>query len=176
MDSRMHPLRGLALALLVARPTWASTLTLSSTGFANRRPIPKPFTADGDNTSPPLRWTGVPDATRAFVLIVDAPSPPNRAWVHWLLYDLTPDTREIAASVPKSAKLPSGATQGLNDFRKIGYGGPCPPPGKPHRYSFRLYALDQPIALKPGATGADVEKAIAHHVLAHAELVGTYRR
>ena len=172
----MHPLRGLALVLLVAYPTWASPLTLASTAFADRKPIPKQFTCDGDNGSPPLQWTGVPDATRAFVLVVDASGSPNRPWVHWVLYGVAPDARDLQASLPRSAKLPNGAMQGLNDFRKIGYGGPCPPPGKPHRYSFRLYALDQPIGLRPGATAADVQQAITHHVLAHSELIGTYRR
>jgi Raf kinase inhibitor-like YbhB/YbcL family protein len=109
-------------------------------------------------------------------LIVDDPDAPMGTWVHWVLYDLPANTRELPEGIAKQEELPSGARQGRNDFRKIGYGGPCPPPGPAHRYFFKLYALDSKTKLKPGATKADLEKAMKGHVLAQAELIGRYQR
>jgi Raf kinase inhibitor-like YbhB/YbcL family protein len=109
----------------------------------------------------------------AFVTPADAPVG---TWVHWVLYDLPAETRELAEAVAKQEQLSNGARQGRNDFGKIGYGGPCPPPGKPHRYFFKLYALDAKLSLKAGATKADVERAMKGHVLAQAELMGRYGR
>jgi len=154
----------------------AMAFTLSSTAFKAGGEIPRQHTCEGADLSPPLSWTGSPGGTQRFALIVDDPDAPVGTWVHWVLYDLPADSTQLPQSVPAAETLPSGAQQGTNDFRKVGYGGPCPPPGKPHRYFFKLYALDAPTALKPRATKADVLRAIDGHVLGQAELMGTYKR
>ena len=109
-------------------------------------------------------------------MIADDPDAPAGTWVHWVLYDLPGDIGALAESVPKQEALPNGARQGRNDFRKTGYGGPCPPPGKPHRYFFKLYALDTKLDLKASATKTELERAMNCHVLAHAELISRYGR
>jgi len=149
---------------------------LSSAAFSGGGAIPKKYTCDAVDVSPPLAWTEPPAKTRAFALIVDDPDAPAGTWVHWVLFNLPAETRELAEGVPKKDELPGGARQGRNDFRRIGYGGPCPPPGPAHRYFFKLYALDAPLALTPGATKAEVEAAMRGHILAHAELMGRYKR
>jgi Raf kinase inhibitor-like YbhB/YbcL family protein len=151
-------------------------LEISSSAFPPSGTIPKKFTCDGPDLSPQLAWNDPPAGTMSFALIMDDPDAPVGTWVHWVLYDLPATTRELAQGVPKSEDLSSGARQGRNDFRKIGYGGPCPPPGSPHRYFFKLYALDSALNLKSGASKADVERAMKGHVLAHAELIGKYGR
>jgi Raf kinase inhibitor-like YbhB/YbcL family protein len=118
----------------------------------------------------------VPDGSKSLVLIAYDPDAPAGTWVHWVLYDLPPATKELPEDLPKSQYIPGGGTQGLNDFKHLGYGGPCPPPGKPHRYFFKLYALDTMLELKPGASKKAVEKAMEKHVLAQGELMGTYKR
>ena len=151
-------------------------LSLSSSAFAAGAEIPEQYTCEGADASPALSWRGAPAGTKAFALIADDPDAPVGTWVHWVLYDVPADTTELAKGVPTDATLRTGAKQGVNDFRKTGYGGPCPPPGKPHRYVFTLYALDAPTGLKPGARKADVLRAIQGHVLAQTELIGTYKR
>ena len=151
-------------------------LELKSTAFAPGGAIAKKFTCDGPDVSPALAWTEPPSGTKSFSLIMDDPDAPVGTWVHWVLYELPATARELAENVPQSEELPSGARQGRNDFRKTGYGGPCPPPGPAHRYFFKLYALDSKLNLKAGGTKADVEKAMQGHVLAQAELVGRYAR
>lgn len=151
-------------------------MQLKTTAFKPGSEIPKPFTCDGPNVSPALEWTAPPDGTHSLALIVDDPDAPGRTWVHWVLYELPATERELPEGVPHKAILPSGARQGRNDFGKIGYGGPCPPPGPAHRYYFRLYALDSPLELGAGATRADMDSAMNGHILAHAELMGRYRR
>lgn len=138
--------------------------------------IPKQFTCEGSDKSPALKWTGRPVGTKSFALIVDDPDAPGGTWVHWVLYDLPPDRRELAEGLPKDAELESGARHGQNDFGRLGYGGPCPPPGSEHRYFFKLYALDSKMRLKSGATKADLENAMKGHILARAEFIGRYRR
>jgi len=150
--------------------------TLSSTAFTAGAAIPTLHTCEGADLSPALHWSGAPAATQSFALIVDDPDAPVGTWVHWVLYDVPPRITELPQGVPHDDTLANGAKQGVNDFRKVGYGGPCPPPGKPHRYVFTLYALDAPTTLKPHATKADVLRAIDGHVLARTELVGTYKR
>jgi Raf kinase inhibitor-like YbhB/YbcL family protein len=118
----------------------------------------------------------VPAEAKSVALIADDPDAPMGTWVHWVLYDLPATTTELAEGVAKSQYLPGGAKQGLNDFRHLGYGGPCPPHGKPHRYFFKLYALDTLLDLKPGATKREVEGAMAKHILAQGQLMGTYQR
>ena len=151
-------------------------LQISSTAFSASAAIPKKFTCDGPDVSPQLKWNDPPANAQAFALIMDDPDAPAGTWVHWVLYDLPPNTRELPEAVAKQEQLSSGARQGRNDFGKIGYGGPCPPPGKPHRYFFTLYALDAKLGLKAVATKADVERAMKGHILAQTELVGRYGR
>ena len=151
-------------------------LELKTTAFAPGGSIPKKFTCDGPDISPALAWTDPPAGTQSFALIMDDPDAPVGTWVHWVLYDLPAGARELAENFPKSEEAASGARQGRNDFRKIGYGGPCPPPGPAHRYFFKLYALDAKLNLKAGATKPDVERAMKGHILAQAELIGRYGR
>lgn len=179
--------RGLILiALLVgcraAQPPGRATLeatmafTLESPAFAPGATIPRQHTCDGADQSPPLRWSDLPAGTHALALIVEDPDAPRGTFVHWVLYNLPPDPPELAAGVSHQAILPNGARQGRNDFRRVGYGGPCPPRGPAHRYIFHAYALDGPIDLTPGASASELRQAMQGHVLGEAELVGMYGR
>jgi len=152
------------------------TLKLSSPDFTSGETIPKQFTCDGADISPALEWSDPPKGTQSFVVIADDPDAPVGTWVHWVLFDLPADARSLAQNFPNREELEDGSRQGRNDFRKIGYGGPCPPPGKPHRYFFKLYALDKKLDLKAGASKQDVENAQRGHVLAKAEWMGRYGR
>jgi Raf kinase inhibitor-like YbhB/YbcL family protein len=149
---------------------------LATTAFSAGGAIPRKFTCDGPDVSPKLAWSDPPGKTQSFALIMDDPDAPAGTWVHWVIYDLPANTRELAEGVAKQEQLSNGARQGRNDFGKIGYGGPCPPPGKPHRYFFKLCALDAKLDLKAGATKADVERAMKGHILTQAELIGRYAR
>lgn len=152
------------------------TFQITSSAFANGGTIAKNYTCDGPDLSPPLAWTGAPAGAQSFALIADDPDAPAGTWVHWILYNLPRTAKELSEGVKKEEQSPDGTQQGRNDFHKIGYNGPCPPPGKPHRYFFNLYALGGKLSLKPGATKAEVESAMKGHVLAQAELVGKYGR
>ena len=154
----------------------AVAFDLSSPAFAPNADIPRKYTCDGPDLSPPLRWTAPPPPTKGLALIADDPDAPGGTWVHWVIYAISVETRELPEAVKKVGTLPSGARQGRNDFGKLGYGGPCPPKGPAHRYVFTLYALDAPPSLKPGATKADLVKAMERHILAKAELIGRYGR
>jgi Raf kinase inhibitor-like YbhB/YbcL family protein len=149
---------------------------LNSHPFSDGGNIPKKYTCDGDDVSPELHWTGQPPAAKSFALIVDDPDAPSGTWVHWVLFNLPGDAHDLPEAAGKRAPLPTGAQQGTNDFKKEGYGGPCPPPGKPHRYFFKLYALDSKLSLKGSTTKADVEKAMQGHILGQGELIGRYGR
>jgi Raf kinase inhibitor-like YbhB/YbcL family protein len=149
---------------------------LATAAFSAGGAIPRKFTCDGPDVSPKLTWNDPPGKTQSFALIMDDPDAPAGTWVHWVIYDLPANTRELAEGVAKQEQLSNGARQGRNDFGKIGYGGPCPPPGKPHRYFFKLYALGAKLGLKAGATKADVERAMKGHILTQAELIGRYAR
>ena len=149
--------------------------TLQSSAFQNGGSIPKKFTCEAADVSPELTWSGAPEKTQSFALIADDPDAPMGTWVHWVIYDLPPNTSKLPEGVPKQEQAANGA-QGKNSSGKIGYGGPCPPPGKPHRYFFKLYALDSKLSLKPGARKPEVEAAMKGHVLAQAELMGKYGR
>jgi Raf kinase inhibitor-like YbhB/YbcL family protein len=149
---------------------------LKSSAFEGGADIPSRFTCDGANISPALHWSAPPKDTRSFALVMDDPDAPGRTWVHWLIYDLPPGARELPEWVPPDARLASGAQQGRNDFRRPGYGGPCPPPGPAHRYFFKLYALDTTLDLGDGAKRAQLERAMRGHILAEAELMGRYQR
>ena len=151
-------------------------LQLSSTSFKAGEEIPRKFTCDGADGSPELSWTAPPTGTQSFALIMDDPDAPVGTFTHWVLYDLPAQTSTLAEGVSKIDELPAGGRQGRNDFRKIGYGGPCPPPGKPHRYFFKLYAVDRMLSLKPGSSKEDIERAMQGHILESGELMGTYRR
>ena len=154
----------------------AVAFTLSSKAFPNGGAIPKKFTCDGEDVSPDLSWTAAPSGTQSFVLIADDPDAPAGTWTHWLLYNLPSTTTTLAEGVHKKEEIPGGALQGRNDFCRIGYGGACPPPGKAHRYFFRLQALDRSLSLKPGAGRAQLEKAMEGHILGKAEWMGKYQR
>jgi Raf kinase inhibitor-like YbhB/YbcL family protein len=151
-------------------------MKILSTTFRNGQPIPKDCTCDGQNRSPHLAWSEIPVDTRSFALVCDDPDAPRGTWVHWVLFNLPADAVELAPGVPRTPELPSGARQGLNDFGNVGYDGPCPPPGKPHRYFFRLHALDCALNLAPGVTRLDLDTAMAGHSLADTALMGTYQR
>jgi Raf kinase inhibitor-like YbhB/YbcL family protein len=165
-----------ALSLATAAAP-ASAFTLSSPAFEHERAIPAAHGCDDANVSPPLVWSEVPDGTKSFALVVDDPDAPAGTFVHWVLYEIAAETRELPRAVPAAIERPgSGMKQGRNDFRDIGYGGPCPPPGAAHRYVFRLYALDDVLGLAPGAAKGDLLAAMRGHVLAEATLVGTFAR
>lgn len=149
---------------------------LTSPAFSPGGEIPVRHTCDGPDLSPPLRWTAPPANTKGFALIVDDPDAPAGTWVHWVLYGLPPTLRELPEGVPARDTVPGLGTQGVNDFRKVGYGGPCPPRGPAHRYVFKLYALDAELALPARKGKAEVVKAMEGHILAQAELMGRYKR
>ncbi len=156
-----------------------SPLVLESLAFAHQGGIPRKYSCEGDDVSPPLSWSGVPEGTRSLALIVDdpdAPDPkaPRTVWVHWVLYNLPPDATGLREAVTEGG-LPEGTQQGLNDWQRTGYGGPCPPIGR-HRYFHRLHALDTLLPDLDRPTRAALEEAMEGHVLATAELVGTYRK
>lgn len=150
-------------------------LQLTTSAFPSGGAIPKKFTCDGADVSPALSWNEPPAGTQAFAMIMDDPDAPAGTWVHWVLYDLPSNARSLSEGVPKDPELASGAHQGRNDFRKIGYGGPCPPPGAAHRYFFKLYALDSKMNLKSGATKAELERTMKGHIVAQAELIGRFQ-
>ncbi len=151
-------------------------MKLASKAFQSGADIPRRHTCDADDISPPLTWTDIPPGTKAFALIADDPDAPGGSWVHWVIYDLPAEIKELDAAVSKIESLTNGAKQGVNDYRKVGYGGPCPPPGKPHRYFFKLYALDAVTNLKPRASKSRLLAAMKGHILSEAELIGRYQR
>ena len=152
------------------------TMKLSSTAFQNGGMVPKEYTGDGADLSPPLAWTDPPEGTVSFALICDDPDAPIGTWVHWVVYRIPPDCRGFYEGTPTEEMLPEGIHQGKNDFRKTGYGGPAPPPGKPHRYFFRLFALDVLLPPSGAMSAGELRKAMEGHVLAQADLMGRYGR
>jgi len=152
------------------------TLSLSSTAFEEGEVIPTKYSCEGEDVSPPLTWNEPPVETQSLVLIVDDPDAPLGVFTHWILFDLPPDGRELLEAALTEDQLPSGAIQGKNGLGEIGYTGPCPPPGSLHHYRFKLYALDQPLALKAGSSRTQVLSAMQGHVLAQGQLTGTYQR
>jgi Raf kinase inhibitor-like YbhB/YbcL family protein len=152
------------------------SLELKSSDFAAGATIPKQFTCEGADISPALEWNAPPAGTQSFALIADDPDAPVGTWVHWVAYDLPANLRSLSQNFPKTEQAADGSRQGRNDFGKIGYGGPCPPPGKAHRYFFKLYALDSKLNLKSGASKKDVERAMQGHILAQGEYMGRYSR
>lgn len=172
---RLHPFLLVApsfllLAACTSSPPPPVTMNISSPAFAHNGSIPAMYTCDGTNVSPSLAVSGVPQGARSLVLISDDPDAPRGTWVHWLLWNLDPTTREIP-----EGSVPTSAIEGTTSFRKTGYGGPCPPSGT-HRYFFKLYALDTTLNLPPAAHKDQLEAAMAGHILAQAELIGLYSR
>ena len=150
-------------------------MEIKSTAFKQGARIPSKHTCDGMDVSPPLGWGNAPAGTKNFALICDDPDAPMGTWVHWVIYDIPASTANLPEKVPPLKELTNGAKQGMNDFRAIGYGGPCPPSGE-HRYFFKLYALDAPTGLKPGANKSQLLDAMKGHILGEVELVGKYKR
>ncbi len=151
-------------------------MQVTSTAFAEGGAIPPKYTGQGDDVSPPLQWTAASPQTKSFALICDDPDAPMGTWTHWVIYNLPATATGLPENVAKRGSLPDGSKQGQNSFGKIGYNGPAPPPGKAHRYFFKVYALDTVLTLDAGAEKGEVVNAINGHVLAQGQLMGTYQR
>lgn len=151
-------------------------MELTSSSFEEGETIPRQHTCDGQDLSPALRWSGVPEETGAFALVVDDPDAPAGTWVHWVLYGIPSDRNELPGGIAAAETALDVARQGRNDFQRLGYGGPCPPPNGAHRYRFTLFALDADPGLEPGATKQALLEAVEGHVLGQARLTGRYRR
>ncbi len=183
---RALPLVCVALLLLPGCPggtttneegtTVSAKLEVSSPAFREGETIPQKYTGDGADASPPLKWGAAPEGARSFAVVCDDPDAPRGTWVHWVLYDLPATATSLPEGVPAKGELEGGGRQGKNDFGNLGYGGPAPPKGKPHRYFFKVYALDATPNLPPGATKAQLLDAMKGHVLAEGQLVGKYGR
>lgn len=152
------------------------TLSLSSIAFQDGEGIPVKYTCEGQDISPPLMWSEPPQGTQSLALIVDDPDAPGGVFTHWVVFNILPDSGQLPEAIPTQAQLSSGALQGKNDFGRIGYGGPCPPHGRPHRYCFTLYALDRVLDLKAGVSKKQVVGAMQGHILTQGQLTGTYQR
>jgi Raf kinase inhibitor-like YbhB/YbcL family protein len=152
------------------------SLKLVSSAFAHEEVIPVRHTCDGEDLSPPLSWTGAPTETKAFALICDDPDAPMGTWDHWLLFNIPAEKTSLPEGVPADAEQADGSLGGLNSWQRNGYGGPCPPPGKPHRYFFRIYALSTPVELGAEATKSDLLQAMEGTILASGTLMGLYGR
>ena len=151
-------------------------LGIRSSAFSEGGTIPKKFTCDGSDASPELTWSNAPAGAQSFALIADDPDAPAGTWTHWIAWNIPPSVAKLPEGVPKTEMLADGTRQGRNDFKRIGYGGPCPPPGKPHRYFFRLYALGAKLDLNAGASRSELERAMKGHVLGQAEAMGRFGR
>lgn len=151
-------------------------ISISSTAFASGGNIPARYTCDGENVSPELNWSKPPFGTKSFVLISDDPDAPGGTFVHWTIFNIPAEKTGFSEGVPKSEVLDDGSIQGITSYGKSGYKGPCPPPGRPHRYYFKIYALDAKLNLTASATKTDVEAAMQGHILAKGELLGLYGR
>lgn len=149
---------------------------LTSSAFASGAPIPKQYTCDSADQSPPLQWSDAPAGTQSLALIVEDPDAPGGTFVHWVLYRIAPEPTALPAALPKQAEFAEGMRQGRNSFRRVGYGGPCPPRGATHHYHFHLYALNRPLDLTPGASVSEVRAAMTGQIIAEAELIGIYGR
>ena len=156
--------------------TSPTTLSLTSGAFINEGVIPTRHTCDGADVSPALSWTKPPEGTRSLALICDDPDAPSGVWVHWVLFNMPPETTSLGEGPLKERELKNGAIQGRNDFGRIGYGGPCPPRGPAHRYYFKLYALEVTLPPGAGASKKELETAMAGHIVAQGQLMGRYGR
>jgi len=153
----------------------AMAIKIESSAFPEGGMIPEKYTCDGEDISPPLKWDSAPEGTKSLALISDDPDAPVGTWVHWVIFNLPPDTTELQENITPVETIDNRALQGKNDFGKIGYGGPCPPGGT-HRYYFKLYALDTMLTLQPGATKQQLLNAMEGHILAQGQLIGKYKR
>ncbi len=160
----------------IEKATPQAKIEITSPAFKQGEMIPEKYTADGEDVSLPLSWTKPPEGTKSLVLVCDDPDAPMGTWVHWVMYAIPPERDSLPEGIAKEAEVLDGIKQGKNDFHKFGYGGPSPPKGKPHRYYFRLYAVDIIPELEPGATKKDIMNAINGHILAQGELMGRYQR
>jgi Raf kinase inhibitor-like YbhB/YbcL family protein len=151
------------------------TMEISSAAFEHEGMIPKKYTCDDMDISPPLAWHSIPDGAKSLALICDDPDAPMGTWVHWVVYDIPAKVEGFPEDMPSDEKLETGAKQGMTDFRSVGYGGPCPPSGT-HRYYFKLYALDTVLNLEPGKTKEQLLKAMEGHILGESRLMGKYKR
>ncbi|MCH8306351.1 MAG: YbhB/YbcL family Raf kinase inhibitor-like protein [Candidatus Marinimicrobia bacterium] len=152
------------------------SLTISSTAFSEGERIPDKYTCEGEDISPQLTWRDAPEGTKSFSLICDDPDAPMGTWDHWLIYNIPADSEGLSEAVPTDESLTDGSKQGLNSWEKKSYGGPCPPPGDPHRYFFKLYALDTMLTLTGDVNKSTLENAMQEHILAEAQLMGTFSR
>ncbi|MFW5769729.1 MAG: YbhB/YbcL family Raf kinase inhibitor-like protein [Spirochaetota bacterium] len=150
-------------------------MEITSTEFREGEPIPSKYSCDGQDISPPLAWKDIPEGTKSLALIADDPDAPGKTWVHWVVYDIPPTVNGFSESVAASENLEGGGTQGVNDFKRIGYGGPCPPSGE-HRYYFKLYALDRVLNESPGLSKQKLEQLMEGKILDQCSLMGTYAR
>jgi Raf kinase inhibitor-like YbhB/YbcL family protein len=153
-----------------------ASLTIKSTAFTDGASIPKTYTCSGGNYSPALQWSNAPEGTKSFAIIVDDLDAPLNVFAHWVLYNLPATQTSLAEKTSPNGTLPEGALQGVNGFGKIGYGGPCPPPGKSHRYFFKLYALDSMLKEKSGVTKEKLVQAMKGHILAQAQMIGLFEK
>jgi len=151
-------------------------MKLKSSDFADQQPIPARYTGEGENVSPPLSWEEVPPGTKSLALICDDPDAPGGVFTHWIIFNIPPDRSDLPEAVDKDSRLPDGSRQGNTSYGRSGYSGPHPPPGKPHRYYFSLYALDQMLNLEAGASRQQVLEAIQGHIRASTQLMGIYQR
>ena len=152
------------------------SLTISSAAFNEGERIPDKYTCEGEDISPQLTWRDAPEGTKSFSLICDDPDAPMGTWDHWLIYNIRADSEGLSEAVPTDESLTDGSKQGLNSWEKKSYGGPCPPPGDPHRYFFKLYALDTMLTLTGDVNKSTLENAMQEHILAEAQLMGTFSR
>jgi Raf kinase inhibitor-like YbhB/YbcL family protein len=150
-------------------------ITLKSSAFKEGEFIPKKFTCDGENISPPLEWSEIPEGTKSIAIICDDPDAPMETWVHWVIYNIPASVNKLKENIPFEKVLEDGTIQGKNDFRKIGYGGPCPPSGI-HRYFFKIYSLNTTLAFAPGLTKGELLHAMEEHILSEGKLMGKYSR
>jgi Raf kinase inhibitor-like YbhB/YbcL family protein len=166
----------IAASLILPATGWSqSKIQIRTSAFTPGDAIPIKYACSGENISPALSWTGMPPGTKSLALIVDDPDAPGGTFAHWVVYNLPPQTTHLDEAVTKGTSIPGGGAQGRNDFGGDGYGGPCPPPGSPHHYRFRLFALNSEISPQ-SSKGPEVEQAMKGHILANAELTGTFAR
>jgi hypothetical protein len=151
-------------------------LKISTPAWKPGEKIPRKYTCDDEDLSPPLVFDGAPSGTRVFAMVCDDPDAPVGLWVHWVIYNIPGTAAGLKEGIPTDPKLGDGSLQGTNSWDRVGYGGPCPPPGKPHRYFFKLYALDAPLSASPGLTAKLLEDAVRGHVVGKAEMIGIYGR
>ncbi|MGD0061432.1 MAG: YbhB/YbcL family Raf kinase inhibitor-like protein [Verrucomicrobiia bacterium] len=170
---------GCAFAHAEGMEATVAQFTFSSPSFRNKQPMPAKHSCEGEDASPALKWEGAPAGTKSFALIADDPDAPGGTWVHWVAYAIPASATELPESIAQTDTIaaPAGLKQGMNDFGRVGYGGPCPPRGHGvHHYYFRLYALDAELNLAPGVKRHQLDAAMKGHILAQTELVGTYQR